>query len=349
METIIRRVDNQDIDHNIIEEAAHILRQGRLVAFPTETVYGIGAHALDVEAVSDIYKAKGRPSDNPLIVHVAHVKDVEKYAKHIGDKARVLMEHFWPGPLTLVFEKNDIIPEHITGGLSTVAIRIPAHPIARSIIEKAGLPIAAPSANISGRPSPTTGQHVVHDLQGKVDMIIDGGNSEIGLESTVVDVTESTPTILRPGGITKKMLEEVVGAVVEDPAIKSMNKHIVPKAPGMKYRHYAPDAELIIFKGNNERVINHINKLVEQQQMEGSRIGIIATKQTKDRYKGDHILVIGDRRKPDEIAANLFRVLREFDERKVKYIYSEAFSNQDIGYATMNRLLKAAGDKVIHI
>ncbi|QUI20915.1 threonylcarbamoyl-AMP synthase [Vallitalea pronyensis] len=349
METIIRRVDNKDIEHNIIEEAAHILQQGGLVAFPTETVYGIGAHALDAQAVSDIYKAKGRPSDNPLIVHVAHMEDVEKYAMHIQDKARLLMEHFWPGPLTLVFNKKEIIPAYITGGLSTVAIRIPSHPIARSIIEASGLPIAAPSANISGRPSPTMGQHVIHDLQGKVSMIIDGGSSEIGLESTVVDVTESTPTILRPGGITKKMLEKVVGAVVEDPAIKSMNENMVPKAPGMKYRHYAPNAELIVFKGNKDRVIDHINKLVEQKEMEGSRIGIIATKQTKDRYRGDHVLVIGDRHKPDDIAANLFKVLREFDERQVSCIYSEAFSNQDIGYATMNRLLKAAGNKVIRI
>lgn len=348
MDTIIRRVDNQNIDHNIIEEAAGILKKGGLVAFPTETVYGIGAHALDLQAVLNIYKAKGRPSDNPLIVHVAHMEDVNKYARYISDKARKLMEHFWPGPLTLIFPKKDLVPNRLTGGLGTVAIRVPSHPIARSIIEAADLPVAAPSANVSGRPSPTTGQHVINDLQGRVDMIIDGGSSQIGLESTVLDVSEDVPVILRPGGITHEMLVEVIGEVVMDPALTSVDKNVVPKAPGMKYRHYAPEAELIVFEGKEDLVIGHINKLLREAN-EDTSIGIIATKQTMNSYKGGQVLVIGDRKQPQEIASNLFKVLREFDRRGVDRIYSEAFSSTDIGCATMNRLLKAAGNTVIHL
>lgn len=349
MKTIIRRVDSKNIDNNIIREAADIIKDGGLVAFPTETVYGIGADALDANAVSKIYTAKGRPSDNPLIVHVADKQDVEKYVKGIGHNAKKLMDEFWPGPLTLIFEKKGIIPDSITGGLSTVAIRIPAHEIARSIIREANRPVAAPSANVSGRPSPTMAKHVISDLDGKIDMIIDGGDSKIGLESTVVDVTESTPTILRPGGITKKMLEEVIGAVVVDPAIKPSGKKLIPKSPGMKYRHYAPNADLIVFNGKSDKVVEHINDLVRTEQEKGKKVGVIATKQTKDIYNCPNIIIIGDKNNSEEIAANLFKVLREFDDREVESIYCEAFSNKDLGTATMNRLLKAAGNKIINL
>ncbi|QUH29507.1 L-threonylcarbamoyladenylate synthase [Vallitalea guaymasensis] len=349
METIIRRVDINNIDNNIIVEAANILQNGGLVAFPTETVYGIGANSLEIDAVKKIYMAKGRPSDNPLIVHVAGKEDVKKYVTNISMTAEKLMDRFWPGPLTLIFEKKDIIPDNITGGLSTVAIRMPSHKIARSIIEASNLPIAAPSANVSGKPSPTMAKHVINDLSGKVDMIVDGGFSEIGLESTVLDVSGTTPTILRPGGITKEMLEEVIGSVSIDPAIKSSNKNLVPKAPGMKYRHYAPNAELIVFKGKSDKVVSHINELVNIEQQKDKKIGVIATKQTEDYYDCKNIISIGDKNNPEEIASNLFRVLREFDEMNVEIIYCEAFSKKDIGTATMNRLLKAAGNKIINI
>ncbi|GKX30616.1 threonylcarbamoyl-AMP synthase [Vallitalea longa] len=349
METIIRRVDVNNIDNNIIVEAAEILKKGQLVAFPTETVYGIGANALDINAVEKIYKAKGRPSDNPLIVHVADKEDVKRYVLNINSTAQKLMDEFWPGPLTLIFEKKDIIPDKITGGLSTVAIRMPSHVIARNIIRSSGLPIAAPSANVSGKPSPTKAEHVINDLSGKVDMIVDGGFCKIGLESTVVDVSESVPTILRPGGVTKEMLEDVIGLVKVDPAIKSNNKDIVPKAPGMKYRHYAPNADLTIFKGETHNVISHINNLVSMEEEKGTKVGIIATKQTQNDFECVNIINIGDKKNPKEIAANLFKVLRDFDDMNVDVIYCEAFSIKDIGTATMNRLMKAAGNKVIDI
>lgn len=349
METIIRRVDVNNIDNNIIVEAAEILKKGQLVAFPTETVYGIGADALDINAVDKIYKAKGRPSDNPLIVHVADKEDVERYALDISDTAKRLMDKFWPGPLTLIFRKKNIIPDRITGGLSTVAIRMPSHVIARNIIRASGLPIAAPSANVSGKPSPTKAEHVINDLSGKVDMIVDGGFCTIGLESTVVDVSENIPTILRPGGVTKEMLEDVIGVVKVDPAIKSKNKDVVPKAPGMKYRHYAPNADLTIFSGETYKVISHINNLVIKNEEKGTKVGIIATKQTQNDFRCDNIISIGDKNNPEEIAANLFKVLRDFDNINVDVIYCEAFSKKDIGTATMNRLLKAAGNKIIDV
>ena len=349
MKTTIHRVDVNNINNDMIIEAAEFLKKGQLVAFPTETVYGIGANALDVSAVDKIYQAKGRPSDNPLIVHVADKEDVNRYVLDINPIAEKLMTRFWPGPLTLIFRKKEIIPDEITGGLSTVAIRMPSHIIARSIIRASKLPIAAPSANISGKPSPTEALHVINDLSGKVDMIVDGGPCEIGLESTVVDVTESIPVILRPGGVTKEMLEEVIDEIKLDPAIKSMNEKIVPKAPGMKYRHYAPNADLTIFKGETSKVINHINHLVHTKEQEGVKVGIISTKQTQNDFKCDNIVNIGDKNKPEEIAANLFKVLRDFDDMNVDVIYCEAFSKKNIGTATMNRLLKAASNKLIDV
>lgn len=349
MKTIIHRVDISKIDNNIINEAARIIQEGGLVAFPTETVYGIGANALEPSAVSKIYTAKGRPSDNPLIVHVSDKEDVKKYVKHIGYNAMKLINEFWPGPLTLIFEKKDIIPDSITGGLSTVAIRMPSHKIAREIIRVANRPVAAPSANVSGRPSPTMAKHVISDLDGKINMIIDGGDCEIGLESTVVDVTEKIPTILRPGGITRKMIEQVIGDITVDPAIKPSGNKLIPKSPGMKYRHYAPNADLTIVLGESKEVINAINNAVKQNNKQGRIAGVIATSQTKDEYICDNIIVIGDKYNSEEIAANLFKVLREFDEIEVDNIYCEAFSDKDLGTATMNRLLKAAGNKIVDL
>lgn len=344
METkIIHITSDHDID--LIKEAAMTLKIGGLVAFPTETVYGIGANALDEAIVKKIYEAKCRPSDNPLIVHVGDAEDVEKYVKTISIEAKALMDAFWPGPLTLIFDKNELIPEGITGGLSTVAIRVPAHPIARAIIKASGLPIAAPSANTSGKPSPTIAAHVIEDLDGRVDMIVDGGDATIGLESTVLDLTSNTPMILRPGGITKKMIESVIGPIGIDPHMLGTTEMGVPKSPGMKYRHYAPKGKLTVFNGENHHIISEINKLVSIDLASGHRVGVIATKEDALAYECPTVMIIGSEHNPDEIASNLFKVIRSMDELGVEHIYTKAFHEKEIGVATMNRLLKAAGNE----
>lgn len=328
-----------------LNEAAKVLKQGGLVAFPTETVYGIGANALDVHVVKRIYEAKGRPSDNPLIVHVGETDDVYKYAKSVPDKAVKLMDAYWPGPLTLIYDKNDSIPDTITGGLKTVAIRVPAHPIAREIIRLSALPIAAPSANISGKPSPTDAGHVIEDLSGRVDIIVDGGDANIGLESTVLDVTCDPPMILRPGGITKSMIEDVVGTVVFDKHMLNAEKGETPRSPGMKYRHYAPKGKLTIYNGDSQLVIDTINAEVMDYENRGIKVGVIATDEDIDKYVCVNVVTIGSEHNPNEIAANLFKVLRKMDEMEVAFIFTKAFHEKEIGVATMNRLLKAAGNK----
>lgn len=348
METKIVALTGND-NTNIYETAAEVLKQGGLVAFPTETVYGIGANALKPDVVRKIYAAKGRPSDNPLIVHIGHASEVAHYVASIPDIAYPLMEAFWPGPLTLIFEKNELIPDLITGGLSTVAIRVPSHPVARGIIEASGLPIAAPSANLSGKPSPTIASHVIEDLNGRVDMIVDGGDAQIGLESTVLDLTQPLPMILRPGGVTKTMLEAVIGEVAYDPHLLDSHAEEAPKAPGMKYRHYAPKGQLTVFKGRGQEVIEHINQKAEAAKQKGLSVGIIATKEDADQYKCGLVQVIGSANKPDEIAANLFKVLRTMDQLKVDVILTRDFSEEAIGTATMNRLLKAAGNRQIEV
>lgn len=350
METIVYKLDSTQIDLSIIKKAAEVIKDGGLVAFPTETVYGIGANALDIKAIKNIFIAKGRPSDNPLIVHISDKEDVYKYVKNVGEKAQKLMKAFWPGPLTLIFEKNELIPKAITGGLNTVAIRMPDNLIARELIRTSELPIAAPSANVSGKPSPTLAKHVIQDLKGKVNVIIDGGSSNIGLESTVIDVSTNKPLILRPGGITEEMIREVIGEVEMDPSLfKESTEELAPRSPGMKYRHYAPNAVLTIVEGSIDRVIEKINELTKEEGNKGKKVGVIATTQTKHKYICDNTLVIGDENKPQEIAANLFKVLREFDELDVDIIYSQVFSKENIGIATMNRLLKAAGYKIVSI
>ena len=346
MKTIIEKIDKNKIDEQIIGKAGEILKQGGLVAFPTETVYGLGANALDEEAAMKTYAAKGRPSDNPLIVHIADVEALDKIVTHVPEKAKKVMDKFWPGPLTLIFEKTDIVPMGTTGGLDTVAVRMPVHEIALSLIRAGGGYVSAPSANTSGRPSPTTAQHVEEDLSGIIDMIIDGGSVEIGLESSILDVTVDPPMILRPGAITKEMFEEVIGEVTIDQAIISDNGQ-APKAPGMKYRHYAPKAQLSIVEGEQEDVVNAIKQLAYQHKMKGEPVGIIATNETMASYTNGVVKSIGARSNENTIAHNLYKVLREFDEEDVKYIYSEAFDKDGIGYAIMNRLNKAAGHQVI--
>lgn len=351
MKTIISSVDINNIDSDTMETAAKILNDGGLVAFPTETVYGLGANALDGDAAKKIYAAKGRPSDNPLIVHIANKESVYQLADEVSQKAVKLMDVFWPGPLTMIFRKKDIVPDGTTGGLDTVAIRFPSNEIARQLIEGSNLFIAAPSANISGRPSPTQAKHVIEDMGGRIDMIIDGGPVGIGIESTVIDMTEDIPVILRPGFITKEMLEEVVGEIHIDPAIQGdLKLDVKPKAPGMKYKHYAPKGELTIVQGENQdAVCEAINKLAGEKRSIGCRTGIIGTDETINHYDADVVLSIGQRDNDLSVAVNLYSVLREFDELQVEYIYSESFNNEKLGYAIMNRLLKAAGHKVVNV
>ena len=330
MNTIIKKIDAEQIKDDDFQQAGEILREGGLVAFPTETVYGLGADALNSQAAAKIYAAKGRPSDNPLIVHIADTEDLKRIAAKIPEKAGILAEAFWPGPLTMIFPKTDAVPYGTTGGLDTVAVRMPNHKIALELIRQSGVLIAAPSANTSGRPSPTKAEHVRKDMDGRIDMIIDGGKVGIGIESTIVDMTAEPPMILRPGYITKEMLEEKIGRVTVDKVVTAKavteikTDHYVPKAPGMKYKHYAPKADLTMFEG------------------------IICTDESRKYYQGEHIVSIGSRENEESIAANLYAVLRDFDETDVDVILGETFYGDGLGQAIMNRLIKAAGYKLIN-
>lgn len=343
MKTIVKKINTNKIDMQVIEEAGRILKNGGLVAFPTETVYGLGANALDEKAAKRIYQAKGRPSDNPLIVHIANVQALDKIAVNVPLNVDELAYYFWPGPLTLILEKSPAVPYGTTGGLDTVAVRMPSDPIARELILAGGGYIAAPSANQSGRPSPTSSEHVRQDLEGKIDMILDGGNVDIGLESTILDMTVTPPTILRPGAVTLDMLEEVLGDVSIDQTLLGNESSTPPKAPGMKYRHYAPQAKLTIVEGNIREEVFAIRQLAYEASRSGRKAGIIATSETVGFYTNGVIKNIGSRENEKTIARNLYAVLREFDEEKVDEIYSESFAQQGIGNAIMNRLEKAAG------
>lgn len=343
MKTILGKLNGIEANRELLQQAAQIIKRGGLVAFPTETVYGLGADGFNEEAAKKIYAAKGRPSDNPLILHIAEEKQLEQIVKKIPEKAKKLMESFWPGPLTIILEKKENVPYTTTGGLDTVAIRMPDHLGALSFLKAVQTPIAAPSANTSGRPSPTKAEHVLEDMKGKIDMILDGGEVGIGIESTIIDMT-SVPMILRPGFITQEMLEEKIGDVFLDPALQNgLQEKERPKAPGMKYRHYAPKADLTIVEGELSRVIDQINRLTAQKVSEGKKVGIIATEETKKFYKHGIIKVIGTRKKEETIAKHLYSILREFDEDKIDVIFSEAFSEKAFGQAIMNRLIKAAG------
>lgn len=351
METkIIRIEDKENLKDDQLMEAAEILRKGGIVAFPTETVYGLGANALETQASAKIYAAKGRPSDNPLIAHIASIDDLPKLAAQIPDAGRKLAEKYWPGPLTLVFPKKEIVPYGTTGGLDTVAVRMPSDPIATRLIRLAGVPVAAPSANTSGRPSPTRAEHVIEDLNGKIEMIIDGGEVGIGVESTIVDVSGEIPTLLRPGAITMEMLKETVGEVEIDPAILGpMNEGMKPKAPGMKYRHYAPNAEMTLVEGEMDKVVEFINREAKAALEAGKKVGIICTEESRQYYSYGILEVIGSRENEETVAHNLFAVLREFDDQKVDCIFSESFSKDRLGQAIMNRLCKAAGYHIVNV
>lgn len=349
MNTVIYKIDATNMDMDVIRHAGQILAQGGLVAFPTETVYGLGADAMDARASAKIYAAKGRPSDNPLIVHIARLESLTEIAADIPDAAIKLARAFWPGPLTMILNKSSRVPLGTTGGLNTVAVRMPSHPIARAIIEASQTYIAAPSANTSGRPSPTLAEHVIEDMTGRIDMIIDGGKVGIGLESTIVDLTGPIPMILRPGYITKEMLEQVLDCVTVDQAILAENsdKNFHPKAPGMKYKHYAPKGDLTIVEGAPEDVARCINALTDQAQDKGLQTAVIATDETKASYTCSRVFSIGTRVHEESIAQNLFEILRKMDTLSVDVIYSESFEGGGLGQAIMNRLLKAAGHHVI--
>lgn len=348
METIIESME-EGIKPEKLQKAGEILKRGGLVAFPTETVYGLGANALDEKAAARIYEAKGRPSDNPLIVHISELKNLEHIVKEVPEKAWKLAEEFWPGPLTMIFQKNERVPYGTTGGLDTVAVRMPAHMAALEVIRAGGGFIAAPSANISGRPSPTSAAHVAEDLAGRIDMIIDCGSVEIGLESTIVDMTEEVPVVLRPGYINQNMLERVVGPVKADEVLLAGDGSLRPKAPGMKYKHYAPQAELVIVEGPQERVVSKINELIRAGEAAGKRIGVIAADETAQLYTGGLVKPIGGRSEEFAIARHLYGILREFDELEVSQIYSEAFETPKMGQAIMNRLMKAAGHQIMKV
>lgn len=353
MKTTVEKYIENDKNQNaeLMKKAGAIIKNGGLVAFPTETVYGLGANALDTDAAKKIYEAKGRPSDNPLIAHIADKEQVYVLARNISEKAKKLMDKFWPGPMTLVFEKQDIVPMGVTGGLSTVAVRMPDNEVALELIKASSVPIAAPSANSSGRPSPTLASHVFEDMDGRIDMIIDGGQVNIGIESTIVDMTSEPPMILRPGYITKSMLEQEIGEVAVDKITTIKNKSELsedykPKAPGMKYRHYAPKADFIMFEGDIENVVSHINELVKNNEEKGIKTGIIATDETISQYEKGIVVSIGSRHIRETVAKNLYKVLRDFDGIEVDVIYGETFYDDDLGSAIMNRLIKAAGYKI---
>ncbi len=350
MKTEILKIDPQAIDRAQIKRAGTVIEGGGLVAFPTETVYGLGGDATNPGASRAIYAAKGRPSDNPLIVHITNMKALEQIVSEVPQEAYTLAEHFWPGPLTMIFHKNERIPYETTGGMDTVAVRMPSDPIARALIDESGGYIAAPSANTSGRPSPTRAEHVAEDLNGKIDMIIDGGEACIGLESTIVDLTEDRPMILRPGYITQEMLGAVLGREVPlDPGLIAADSKKKPKAPGMKYRHYAPKADLLVVEGDSEAVIAEINSRCEELLKKKARVGIIATEESKVYYRNGIVVSIGARDDEEAIARHLYGILREFDALEVDAIFSESFSAAGIGQAIMNRLLKAAGHQVLEV
>lgn len=339
----------ENIDRKAIARGGEILKNGGLVAFPTETVYGLGGNALDPKASMKIYAAKGRPSDNPLIVHIADIRDLDKIVTEVPEKARILAEKYWPGPLTMILPKADIVPKETTGGLDSVTVRFPSDPIAQELILAAGGYVAAPSANTSGRPSPTTAGHVAEDLGEAIDMIIDGGQVNIGLESTIVDFTENIPVVLRPGYISLEMLRETLGDVRMDKGLIKPDSKVHPKAPGMKYRHYAPKGQMTIVEGDIDNVVAKINELSKEKIADGRNVAVIATDETKYRYKYGTVKSIGSRKTEGSIAAGLYDILRDMDHIGAQDIYAESFSDDRLGGAIMNRMIKAAGHHVIHV
>ena len=336
-----------DKDKEFLDEQLHkvadMLKTGKTVVFPTETVYGLGANALDPEAAKKIYEAKGRPSDNPLIVHISKKEDVDFLAGNISQDSKLLMEAFWPGPLTLILDKSDNVPIETTGGLMTVAIRMPSNPIARKLIDLAGVPIAAPSANISGRPSITSSKYLVEELCERVDAIIISEDSEIGLESTVIDMTASTPVILRPGKIGKTEIEKILNKEIElDPSLKDENA--APKSPGMKYKHYSPNATVIVVTGSLDEMKQKINQKLSLDKNKSDKVKVVCLEERVSLYDG---YGISWGKNSQEAAKNLFKILRLMDEQNIEVVYFEALNSDEISEAVMNRLIKAAGNMIL--
>lgn len=348
-QTLLLKVDPQTPDPQTIQQAADILRRGGLVAFPTETVYGLGADALNGEAVLALFEAKQRPLDNPPIVHVADPSDVAPLVTEVSAKARMLMEKFWPGPLTLLFKHSKLVPKVSVAGLDTIAIRLPSHPVAQAVIRQSRCPIAAPSANLAGKPSPTTAAHVYEDLNGRIDAIIDGGATAIGVESTVVDLTSDPPMLLRPGGTPYEALKAVLGNLKLHPFVEAEAELPLQqmRSPGMKHKHYAPKAAVILVEGDVEAVCTKIQELTASYHQRGIKVAVLATDQTQSRYNADVVASLGSRSDLLAVSHNLFRLLREVDAQGVEAIFAESVPSDGLGLAVMNRLRKASGYNII--
>ena len=349
MKTLLLKVNPEKPDLKKIQLAAEIIQKGGLVAFPTETVYGLGADALNPTAVLALFEAKKRPLDNPPIVHVADSAEVYRLVEEVPIKARILMEKFWPGPLTLIFKRSNIVPKVTVAGLDTVAIRMPKHKVALELIKLSRCPIAAPSANLAGKPSPTTAQHVYEDLNGRIDAIIDGGATNIGVESTVVDLSVDPPMLLRPGGTPFEALKKVLNDMKLHVFVKAEEELTLQeiRSPGMKHKHYAPKAEVILIEGNVSAVINKVKELSESYRHKGKKVGILATDETQTSYKEEIVKSLGSRSNLASVAQNLFRLLREVDAENVDVIIAEGVSSDGLGLAVMNRLRKASGYHII--
>ena len=349
--TIMLKVDSQQPDIEKVQVAAGIIRKGGLVAFPTETVYGLGADALNPKAVLALFKAKKRPLDNPPIIHVENIRDVYTLAEQIPPKADSLMKEFWPGPLTLVFKRSKNVPDVTVAGLGTIAVRMPQHPVALALIRESRCPIAAPSANLAGKPSPTSAEHVFDDLNGRIDAILDGGSTRIGVESTVLDLSVDPALVLRPGGTTLEALQKVLGNVQLHPFVAAEKELPIekPQSPGMKHKHYAPKAQLIVVEGAITPVMATIKSLITAYWLQDKRVGVLATAETAWAYEADVVKSLGSRRKVDAMAANLFRLLREFDEENVDVILAEGVPTEGLGLAVMNRLRKASGYNIVKV
>lgn len=345
MKTLIKEIDVNKPDKDLIAVFASMLASGKTVIFPTETVYGLGANALDEEAAAKIYQAKGRPSDNPLLVHVADKEDVYDLVENIDNRAKLLMDKFWPGPLTIVFKKKDIIPDRTSGGLDTVAIRMPSDQVARNLIRQAGVPIAAPSANISGRPSPTKPEHIIRDMDGRVDGILVGGSCNYGVESTIVDLSGDVAMVLRPGSITLEMLGEVLGQVNLDPSLKNKDDNIRAKAPGMKYKHYSPQAQVYIVRaGDQEDFARRVDELCLDNAKKGLKTGVLTRSSDQHPYQAQ-VFDLGE--SDAEVAKNLFDSLISLDRESIDIAYVPYFEEKGLGVAIMNRLKKAAAYRII--
>lgn len=328
--------------------ASDLLRRGGLVAFPTETVYGLGADALNRDAVLSIFAAKGRPADNPLIVHI-HDRSQLNDLCEIPPLAEPLMDAFWPGPLTLLFVRKPVVPPEVTAGLPTVAIRMPSHPVAAAMLRSCDLPVAAPSANTSGRPSPTAAAHVLEDMNGKIPLILDGGPCDVGLESTVLDLCHGRPTILRPGGVTKEMLESVLGqeVLLAGSILRPLGENEVALSPGMRYKHYAPKGTVTLVEGPEERTVPLLRRLCLEQLREGKRACVLCFSEHVEALAGCDPHDIGSVSSPDEIARRLFDTLRRLDDEGMEAVFSEVVPPEGIGLAVMNRLGRAAAFRTV--